>query len=67
LTSENSAGADLLRFNDGSWMFGRPFPPLPDPGVLCRRMARLAAQASLAVHKQHLVSGVLLGQFAAPC
>ena len=29
-------------------------------------MFRLAAQASLAVHKQHLVSGVLLGQFAAP-
>jgi hypothetical protein len=28
-------------------------------------MVRLAAQASLAVHKQHLVSGVLLGQFAA--
>jgi hypothetical protein len=29
-------------------------------------MVRLAAQASLAVHNQHLVSGVLLGQFAAP-
>jgi hypothetical protein len=29
-------------------------------------MLRLAAQASLAVHNQHLVSGVLLGQFAAP-
>ena len=42
------------------------FPALPDPGVLDRRMCRLAAQASLAVHKQHLVSGVLLGQFAAP-
>lgn len=47
-------------------MLGGPFPPLPDPGVLWRRMLRLAAQASLAVHKQHLVSGVLLGKFAAP-
>lgn len=47
-------------------MLGGPFPPPPDPGVLWRRMARLTAQASLAVHKQHLVSGVLLGQFAAP-
>ena len=36
-------------------MLGGPFPPLPDPGVLNRRMHRLAAQASLAVHKQHLV------------
>ena len=47
-------------------MLGGPFPPLPDPWVIQRRMVRLAAQASLAVHKQHLVSGVLLGQFAAP-
>ncbi len=47
-------------------MLGGPFPPLPDPWVIHRRMARLAAQASLAVHKQHLVSGVLLGQLAAP-
>lgn len=47
-------------------MLVAPFPPLPDPGVLNRRMHRLAAQASLMVHKQHLVSGVLLGQFAAP-
>jgi len=37
-----------------------------DPRVLCRRILRLAAQARLAVHKQHLVSGALLGQFAAP-
>ena len=29
-------------------------------------MRRLVAQASLAIHNQHLVSGVLLGQFAAP-
>jgi hypothetical protein len=47
-------------------MLGGPFPRLPDPEVLNRRMRRLASQASLAVHKQHLVSGVLLGQFAAP-
>jgi len=47
-------------------MLGGPFPPPPDPGVVNRRMRRLAGQASLAVHKQHLVSGVLLGQFAAP-
>jgi hypothetical protein len=47
-------------------MLGEPLPPLPDPGVINRRMRRLAAHASLAVHKQHLVSGVLLGQFAAP-
>jgi hypothetical protein len=47
-------------------MLGGPFPPLPYPGVLWRRMLRLAAQASLAVHKQHLVSGVVLGQFAGP-
>lgn len=50
---------------DGS-LLGGPFPPLPDPWVIHRRMVRLATQASLAVHKQHLVSGVLLGQFAAP-
>jgi hypothetical protein len=29
-------------------------------------MRRLAAQATVAVHTQHLVSGILLGQFAAP-
>lgn len=46
-------------------MLGGPFPPLPDPEVLNWRMRRLAAHASLAVHKQHLVSGVLLGQSAA--
>jgi hypothetical protein len=47
-------------------MFSGPFPPLPDPRMFERRMRRLAAQASLAVHDQHLVSRVLLGQFAAP-
>jgi hypothetical protein len=47
-------------------MLGGPFPPLPDPGVLYRRVRRLVAQASLALHNQHLVSGVLLGQFTAP-
>lgn len=47
-------------------MLGGPFPPLPDPVLLHRRMRRLVAQASLAVHKQHLVSGVLIRQFAAP-
>ena len=46
-------------------MFGGPFPPLPDLGVLWRRMAGLAAQASLAVHKKHLVSGMF--RRAVPC
>ena len=45
---------------------GDHFRPCPIRGVLNRRMHRLAAQAGLVVHKQHLVSGVLLGQFAAP-
>jgi hypothetical protein len=40
--------------------------PLPDPEVLHRRMLRLEAQASVAVHDQHLVSKVLLGLFAEP-
>lgn len=47
-------------------MLRGPFPPLPDSLVLLRRMAKLAAEAHLAVHEQHLVSGVLLRQFAAP-
>ena len=47
-------------------MLGGPLPPMPAPGVVWRRMRRLAAQATVAVHTQHLVSGVLLGQFAAP-
>ena len=47
-------------------MLGGPLPPLPAPGVIERRMRRLAAQATVAVHTQHLVSGALLGQFAAP-
>lgn len=45
------------------WLEARgPFPPLPDPWVIHQRMIRLVAQAGLAVHKQRLVSGVLLGQ-----
>jgi Protein of unknown function (DUF4238) len=47
-------------------MLGGSLPPMPPPGVIERRMRRLAAQATVAVHTQHLVSGVLLGQFAAP-
>jgi len=47
-------------------MLGGPLPPVPAPGVIERRMRRLAAQATVDVHTQHLVSGVLLGQFAAP-
>ena len=47
-------------------MLGGPLPPMPAPDVVWRRMHRLAAQATVAVHTQHLVSGVLLGQFAAP-
>jgi Protein of unknown function (DUF4238) len=46
-------------------MLGGPLPPMPAPGVIWRRMQRLAAQATVDVHTQHLVSGVLLGQFAA--
>lgn len=49
----------------GILLFVRSFPPLPDPGMIERRMRRLAAKATLAVRGQHLVSGVLLGQFAA--
>lgn len=41
------------------------FPPLPTNAAINGRMCRLSAQASLAVHKQHLVSSVLLRQFAA--
>jgi hypothetical protein len=62
----NAAALDNRTHGKDGSMLGGPFPPLPDPGILNRRMHRLAAQASLAVHKQHLVSGVLLGQFAAP-
>lgn len=47
-------------------VLGGPLPPMPAPDVVWRRMRRLAAQATVAVHTQHLVSGVLLGQFAAP-
>ena len=47
-------------------MLGGPLPPMPPPGVIERRMRRLAAQATVAVHTQHLVSGALRGQFAAP-
>ncbi len=47
-------------------VLGGPLPPMPAPDVVWRRMHRLAAQATVAVHTQHLVSGVLLGQFAAP-
>jgi len=47
-------------------MLGGPLPPMPAPGVIEQRMRRLAAQATVAVHTQHLVSGVLLRQFAAP-
>jgi hypothetical protein len=47
-------------------MLGGSLPPMPPPGVIERRMHRVAAQATVAVHTQHLVSGVLLGQFAAP-
>ena len=42
------------------------FPPFPPNAAIYNRMCRLKAQASISVHKQHLVSGVLLGQFAAP-
>jgi Protein of unknown function (DUF4238) len=41
-------------------------PPLPDPDMVNARMRRLAAQATVAVHRQHLVSGVLLREFSAP-
>jgi len=47
-------------------MLGGPLPPMPAPGVIQRRLQRLAAQATVAVHTQHLVSRVLLKQFAAP-
>jgi len=47
-------------------MLGGPLPPMPAPGVVWRRMRRLTARATLDVHTQHLVSGVLLGQFTAP-
>jgi Protein of unknown function (DUF4238) len=47
-------------------MLGGPLPPMPSPEVVWRRMRRMAAKASVDVHTQHLVSGVLLGQFAAP-
>ena len=47
-------------------MLGGSLPPMPEPGVIERRMRRLAAQATVPVPTQHLVSGVLLGQFAAP-
>ena len=47
-------------------MLRGPLPPMPDPGVIWRRMRRLAAQATVDVHTQHLVSGVLLGRLAAP-
>jgi len=39
---------------------------MPAPDVVWRRMRRLAAQATVDVHTQHLVSRALLGQFAAP-
>lgn len=47
-------------------MLGGSLPPMPAPGVIWRRMRRLAAQVTVAVHTQHLVCRVLLEQFAAP-
>ncbi|WP_265568614.1 DUF4238 domain-containing protein [Streptomyces hygroscopicus] len=43
-----------------------PLPPLPTPDVVQRRIDILRTKASVSVHAQHLVSGVMLRQFSSP-